>query len=67
MPPKIHDKIIQALLSLRDNPFPRNSRRLRGRDGVRMRVGNYRVLYLVVDEAKRIDIISVAHRKETYR
>jgi mRNA interferase RelE/StbE len=39
LPAKVHEKIIEALLSLRDNPFPRNAKKLHGREGVRIRVG----------------------------
>ena len=67
LPPKIHDRIIAALSSLKNNPFPRNSRKLHGREGVRIRVGNYRILYTVDDTGKRIEVISVADRKEAYR
>jgi mRNA interferase RelE/StbE len=67
LPPKIHDKIIEALLSLKDNPFPRNVKKLHGREGVRIRVGNYRVLYIVDETAKTIEIVSVGDRKEVYR
>ena len=67
LPPKIHDKVIVALLSLKDNPFPRYAKKLHGREGVRIRLGNYRILYIVDDIHKKIDIISIAHRKEVYR
>lgn len=67
LPPKIHDKIVVALFSLKDNPFPRNAKKLHGREGVRIRVGNYRVLYIVDDARKTIEVISVADRKEVYR
>jgi mRNA-degrading endonuclease RelE of RelBE toxin-antitoxin system len=30
LPAKIHDKIITALLSLRENPYPRKAKRLHG-------------------------------------
>lgn len=67
LPPKVHDKIIQALLLLKDDPFPRNAKKLHGREGVRIRVGNYRVLYLVDDQKKTIEIVAVGHRKAVYR
>ena len=67
LPPKIHDKIIAALLSLKDHPFPRNAKKLHGREGVRIRVGNYRVLYIIDDANKKIEVISIADRKEVYR
>ncbi len=67
LPTKIHDKVINILLSLKENPFPRNSKKLRGREGYRIRVGDYRILYLVDDLDKNIEVISVAHRREVYR
>ena len=44
-----------------------NAKKLHGREGMRVRVGNYRVLYVVDDADKRIEVISVADRKEVYR
>ena len=67
LPAKVHDKIITVLLSLKDDPFPRNAKKLHGREGVRIRVGNYRVLYVVDERDKKIEIVSVADRKEVYR
>ena len=67
LPAKVHDKIITVLLSLKDDPFPHNAKKLHGREGVRIRVGNYRVLYVVDERDKKIEIVSVADRKEVYR
>ena len=67
LPTRTHDKIINILLSLKENPFPRGSKKLRGREGHRIRIGDYRMLYLIDESAKSIEVISVAHRKEVYR
>jgi mRNA interferase RelE/StbE len=67
LPARLHDRIIEVLLSLKDNPYPHNAKTLHGREGFRLRVGNYRVLYIVGEEDKRIEIISVADRKEVHR
>jgi mRNA interferase RelE/StbE len=67
LPARLHDRIIEVLLSLKDNPYPHNAKKLHGREGFRLRVGNYRVLYIVGEEDKRIEIISVADRKEVHR
>jgi len=67
LPTKIHDKVINILLSLKENPFPRNFKKLRGREGYRIRVGDYRILYLIHESDKNIEVVSVAHRKEVYR
>jgi mRNA interferase RelE/StbE len=67
LPAKTHDRIVKALLSLQDDPYPANVKKLHGREGMRIRVGNYRVLYTVDETAKTIEIISVGDRKEVYR
>jgi mRNA interferase RelE/StbE len=67
LPAKIHDRVINILLSLKENPLPRNSKKLRGCEGWRIRVGDYRILYIIDESVKNIEVISVAHRKEVYR
>ena len=67
LPTKIDYKVINILLSLKENPFPRNSKKLRGREGYRIRVGDYRILYLIDEREKDVEVISVAHRREVYR
>jgi len=45
LPARIHDKVINILLSLKENPFSHNSKKLHGREAWRIRVGSYRILY----------------------
>lgn len=67
LPPRIHDRIIKAILALEKNPYPRNVKRLQGREGARIRIGNFRILYLVKDSGKEIEVISIADREDVYR
>ena len=67
IPTKTHNKIINLLLSLKENPFPSNSKKLHGREGWRIRVGDYRILYIINESEQNIEVISVGHRKEVYR
>ena len=67
LPAKIHNKVIKTILSLKENPFPHNSKNLHGREGTRIRVGNYRILYVVNTIKKEIEVFSVADRKDVYR
>lgn len=64
---KTHDNIIKHLLVLKENPLSKGVKKLRGREGYRMRVGDYRILYEINEAEKEIEIFSVAHRKEVYR
>jgi len=42
-------------------------RRLAGREGYRLRVGDWRVLYDLDDRLRVIDVLDVRQRKEAYR
>jgi mRNA interferase RelE/StbE len=42
-------------------------RRLAGRDGYRLRVGDWRVLYDLDERLRVIDVVDVRQRKEAYR
>jgi len=33
----------------------------------RLQVGHYRVLYLVDDKTRTVEVVAVAHRKDAYR
>jgi mRNA interferase RelE/StbE len=67
LPKKAHDRILSHLLELTENPRPSGAKKLQRREGYRIRVGSYRILYTIDDSMKRIEIISVAHRREAYR
>lgn len=67
LPEKIHDRIVQALLSLKENPLPDGVRKLHGREGYRIRVGDYRILYTMNASERKVEVFSVADRKEVYR
>jgi len=61
-------RIVAAVESLAEDPFPAGVRKLQGADHTyRMRVGDYRVLYEVCHNAIRVQIIRVSHRKDVYR
>jgi mRNA interferase RelE/StbE len=62
----IADPILSAIGSLSINPRPQGYKKLKGRKGYRIRVGNYRVIYEIFDEVLLIDVIDLGHRKEIY-
>lgn len=67
LPADIHEKIIRRIVSLEENPRPPGVKKLLGRQGYRIRVGDYRVLYVINEEKRKVEIVSVAHRKDVYR
>lgn len=69
---RIHEpdlgRIAIAILQLEEDPRGPGCRRLRGLEGWRIRVGNWRVIYHIDDEEKLVTIVSVRRRREdTYR
>lgn len=68
IPPPQRDRIDKAILSLAANPRPHDCKKLTHKEGYRIRVGNYRVLYTVDDKTKTVVIYRIKIKsKGTYR
>lgn len=63
---KAQSNILDSIEKLKENPRPRNCKKLKGRDGLRIRVGNYRVIYSVKDNELLVLVVKVGHRKKVY-
>ena len=61
-----YSKIKLAILALAKNPRPIGYKKLRGRDGFRIRIGNYRIIYEIFDDILHVDVIDIGHRKDIY-
>ena len=60
--------IIAAIERLEDDPRPVGCRKLVGSNtSYRIRVGDYRILYLVEDAVCVVEVERVRHRKDVYR
>lgn len=65
---KILSRLKEAMLELANNTRPYGCIKLYDKDeGYRIRVGDYRFCYRIDDNAKRVYIYRVKHRKEVYR
>jgi mRNA interferase RelE/StbE len=62
-----YSKIKTALLNLGDNPRPTGFKKLKGRDAYRIRVGSYRIIYDILDDALLINVVELGHRKNIYK
>jgi len=61
-------RVFRQIERLAENPRPAECRKLVGREGLwRIRVGDYRVVYVISDDEKRVEIFTIRHRKEVYR
>jgi mRNA interferase RelE/StbE len=58
--------VSEKLLALGENPRPHGCKKLRGRNGWRIRVGNYPVIYEIDDARQTIIVLNVGHRKDIY-
>ena len=69
LPKAVVERPDKAILSLGSNPRPPGTKRLQGKlhEGWRVRVGQYRILYKIDDEARVVSIFHIGHRREVYR
>lgn len=58
--------ILSAIANLAEDPRPKGCKKLRGREGYRIRTGNYRVIYEIFDSQLIVDVIALGHRKDIY-
>jgi len=62
-----YSSIKHAIISLITNPRPKGCKKLKGRDGYRIRTGNYRIIYEIFDNELLITVIAIGHRKDIYK
>ncbi|MDI7267151.1 MAG: type II toxin-antitoxin system RelE/ParE family toxin [Myxococcota bacterium] len=67
LPERVHRRISARILGLETQPRPPGCLKLRGGDGWRIRVGDYRVLYLVDEATRTVTVEGVLHRSIAYR
>ena len=63
----ISNRILRRLSGLETNPRPADVKKLKGREGWRIRVGDYRVIYEINDSARQIIVVTIGHRRDVYR
>jgi mRNA interferase RelE/StbE len=67
LPDNVLARVLQKMDSLRSAPRPAGCKKLKGyKDQWRVRVGDWRVVYIIDDAAKLISITRIAHRGEVY-
>lgn len=60
-------KISDKLYDLAGNPYMFGSEKLKDNKGYRVRIGDYRIVYLIDKTLKTVTVIKVKHRREVYR
>ncbi len=67
IPPPHFRRIKDRIDELAQNPRLEGAIRLKGEEGYRVRVGDYRILYEIDAAAQIITIYRVKHRRDVYR
>jgi len=66
IPPPFYTQIKRSILQLAHDPRPAGYIKLKNRDGYRIRIGEYRVIYDIKDKTLTVLILKVGHRKSIY-
>ena len=67
IPDKDLNHILQCIEELGRDPRRSGGKKLSGQDRYRFRVGKYRIIYSIQDQALTIWVVKVGHRKGVYR
>lgn len=65
--PQARRRVGLAIDALGIVPRPPKAVALKGRDGLRVRVGDYRIIYTVDDGVLVVLVVTVGHRRDVYR
>lgn len=63
---KDRQRIVKRIQGLQDDPRPRGSQKLSGRDRYRIRQGQYRVIYSIEADLLVVYVVKIGHRKHVY-
>jgi len=67
LPKQEYERIKEAVENLSHGPRPQGCKKLTGREGWRIRVGEYRVIYEIDDVQQRLTILHIGHRRDVYK
>lgn len=66
IPPPHFNRIVKAINELAGTPRPSGCKKLTGRPGFRIRIGDYRVIYTIEDKILKVYVIDIGHRSGIY-
>jgi mRNA interferase RelE/StbE len=67
LPDNVLARVVRKLDALQDTPRPAGCKKLKGHeDQWRIRIGDWRVVYVIDDAAKLVSVTRIAHRREVY-
>lgn len=67
LPAKDRRRVVAKIESLAHNPRPPGCEKLSGEEKYRLRQGDYRILYEIVDSDLIVTVVKVGNRRDVYR
>ena len=67
LPSGDYERTRDAIRALARNPRPPGCLKLAGREGWRVRAGDYRIIYEIDENRRMVLILHVGHRRDVYR
>ena len=61
-----YGRVKAAILALAQDPRSSGCKKLKNRPGYRIRQGNYRIIYEILDDQLIVLVLAVGHRKSIY-
>jgi mRNA interferase RelE/StbE len=63
----LYERLRKAIEQLLSNPYPPGCKKLQGQPGYRVRVGDYRIVYRIIDHELIVVVVDIGDRKDVYR
>lgn len=67
LPAGAYEGVREAIRALANDPRPASCSKLVSREGWRIRVRDYRVIYEIDEEQQTVTVLHVGHRRDVYR
>lgn len=67
IPKRDANRLLKAIKLLAADPLPSHSKKLKGEELFRIRMGNYRVIYSIEGDQMIVAVVKVGHRKDVYK
>lgn len=66
--PSVRKQVFKRINILATNPRPDGVTKLQGGDSAyRIRLGDYRIIYQIIDDKLIVEVIRIGHRSDVYR
>jgi mRNA interferase RelE/StbE len=66
LPKGDYERVRDAVAALAENPRPAGCKKLVGREGWRLRSGDYRAIYEIDDGQQKVTVLHIGHRRDVY-